>query len=95
MENKRDNNVGTSSGRKAWNLKEKEAEEMRKTANKYSVLSSLPDDDDQEIRILKDRIIVDQYLNKKLQPTPSESVNLVCRYEKIFQGEDCRGRSHG
>ncbi|PWA39134.1 ATPase, F1/V1/A1 complex, alpha/beta subunit, Zinc knuckle CX2CX4HX4C [Artemisia annua] len=74
-EKKNNGNAGTSGVKKVWNLKEKEAEELRKTANKYSVLSSLPDDDDQELRILKDRIIVDQYLNKNLQPTPSEAAN--------------------
>ncbi|PWA97321.1 hypothetical protein CTI12_AA029930 [Artemisia annua] len=74
-EKRNNGNAGTSGVKKVWNLKEKEAEEMRKTANKYSVLSSLPEDDDQELRILKDRIIVDKYLNKNLQPTPSEAAN--------------------
>lgn len=48
---------------------------MTRTANKYSVLNTLPENDDQELRILKDRIIVDQYLNKNLQPTPSKAAN--------------------
>lgn len=70
MVSKNNSNAGTSGGRRVWNLKEKEAEEMRKTVNKYSVLNTLPEDDDQELRILKDRIIVDQYLKKKLATNP-------------------------
>ncbi|PWA61869.1 hypothetical protein CTI12_AA365960 [Artemisia annua] len=74
-EKKNNSNVGSSGVKKVWNLQEKEVEEMRKTANKYSVLDSLPEDDDQELRILKDRIVVDQYLNKNLQPTPAQAAN--------------------
>ena len=48
---------------------------MRNSVNKYAVLHSVPDDDDDdhESRILKDRVIVDQFLNKNLQPTPTEA----------------------
>ncbi|PWA65938.1 ATPase, F1/V1/A1 complex, alpha/beta subunit, Zinc knuckle CX2CX4HX4C [Artemisia annua] len=34
-----------------WNVKETEVEELRKTANKYSILESLPEDNDQERRM--------------------------------------------
>lgn len=47
-------------------------EAVKRSTNQYSVLSSLPEDDPQEINMLSDRMIVDQYLNKHLQPTPSE-----------------------
>ncbi|GJR86568.1 zinc knuckle CX2CX4HX4C containing protein [Tanacetum coccineum] len=33
-----------------WNVKEKVVEEIRNTANKFSVLNSLPEDNDQELR---------------------------------------------
>ncbi|GKF06321.1 RNA-directed DNA polymerase, eukaryota, reverse transcriptase zinc-binding domain protein, partial [Tanacetum coccineum] len=36
---------------------------------------SLPEDDPVEIRILKDRMIVDQYINKKMQPSVQEVKN--------------------
>nr|GEV37364.1 RNA-directed DNA polymerase, eukaryota, reverse transcriptase zinc-binding domain protein [Tanacetum cinerariifolium] len=53
----------------------KKFESMEKTANKYSILESLPEDDPVEIRILKDRMIVDQYINKKTQPSVQEVKN--------------------
>ncbi|GJV59382.1 hypothetical protein Tco_1465482 [Tanacetum coccineum] len=58
---------------KSWPLKDKEMEELRKSANKYSVLDSLPEDDDQKMRILKYRMIIDLYLNKKTEPSLIES----------------------
>ncbi|GKA59381.1 RNA-directed DNA polymerase, eukaryota, reverse transcriptase zinc-binding domain protein [Tanacetum coccineum] len=63
----------STSGRNKWNVKEKEVVEIRKTANKYFVLDSLPEDNDQELRMLKDRMIVDKFLNKNLQPSPEEA----------------------
>nr|GEV80746.1 RNA-directed DNA polymerase, eukaryota, reverse transcriptase zinc-binding domain protein [Tanacetum cinerariifolium] len=62
------NNDGNSENKNKWNVKENEVNEIRRTANKYFVLDSLPDDNDQEIRILKERMIVDKFLDKKLQP---------------------------
>ncbi|GKC73630.1 RNA-directed DNA polymerase, eukaryota, reverse transcriptase zinc-binding domain protein, partial [Tanacetum coccineum] len=43
--------------RKQWPINNMEFEAMKKTANKYSILESLPDDDPVEIRILKDGMI--------------------------------------
>ncbi|GJS22552.1 RNA-directed DNA polymerase, eukaryota, reverse transcriptase zinc-binding domain protein [Tanacetum coccineum] len=40
-------------------------EEIRKSSNKYSVLDSLPKDNDQELIMLKERMIFDKYLNEK------------------------------
>ncbi|GKB78677.1 RNA-directed DNA polymerase, eukaryota, reverse transcriptase zinc-binding domain protein [Tanacetum coccineum] len=57
-----------------WNVKEKVVEEIRNTANKFSILNSLPEDNDQEIRILKGRMILDEFLNKKMQPNLIESM---------------------
>ncbi|PWA98940.1 hypothetical protein CTI12_AA014200 [Artemisia annua] len=74
-ENKNNGNNGQPGARRVWNLKAKEAEGMKQSVNKYAVLHSLPEDDDQELRILKDRMIVDQFLNKNVQPTPSEAAN--------------------
>ncbi|GKD59612.1 hypothetical protein Tco_1297121 [Tanacetum coccineum] len=64
----KDKNEDNSKGiRKQWLINNKEFEAMKKTANKYSILESLPEDEAVEIRILKDRMIVDQYINKKMQ----------------------------
>ncbi|GJV99439.1 RNA-directed DNA polymerase, eukaryota, reverse transcriptase zinc-binding domain protein [Tanacetum coccineum] len=57
-----------------WKVKEKVVEDIRNTANKYSVLNTLPEDNDQELRTLKERMVVDTFLNKKLQPTLRESI---------------------
>ncbi|PWA41530.1 RNA-directed DNA polymerase, eukaryota, Reverse transcriptase zinc-binding domain protein [Artemisia annua] len=71
--------------RKVWNLKAKEAEGMKKSVNKYAVLHSLPDDDDQELRILKDRMIVDHFLNKNVEPTPIEAANWTEDMRKYYK----------
>nr|GEZ68769.1 RNA-directed DNA polymerase, eukaryota, reverse transcriptase zinc-binding domain protein [Tanacetum cinerariifolium] len=46
----------------------KVVEDSRKTANKYSVLDSLPEDNDQELQMLMEIMIVDNFLDKKMQP---------------------------
>ncbi|GJS99851.1 RNA-directed DNA polymerase, eukaryota, reverse transcriptase zinc-binding domain protein [Tanacetum coccineum] len=73
MDANNENQKTKSAADKRWPLKDTEMGELRKSANKYSLLDSLPEDDDQEIRILKDRMIVDLFLNKKIQPSLSES----------------------
>ncbi|GJV53270.1 RNA-directed DNA polymerase, eukaryota, reverse transcriptase zinc-binding domain protein [Tanacetum coccineum] len=75
-------NVGVKN---KWNVKEKEVDEIRRTANKYFVLDSLPDDNDQVLRMLKDRMIVDKFLNKKMQPTLMESRSLSKDMIKYFK----------
>ncbi|GJW96778.1 RNA-directed DNA polymerase, eukaryota, reverse transcriptase zinc-binding domain protein [Tanacetum coccineum] len=57
-----------------WKVKEKVVEDIRNNADKYSVLNTLPKDNDQELRTLKERMVVDKFLNKKLQPTLRESI---------------------
>ena len=47
-------------------------EALKKSANKYSVLNDVPDDETQDLSMLKGREMIDQYLSKKLQPTPLE-----------------------
>ncbi|GKA95601.1 hypothetical protein Tco_0817696 [Tanacetum coccineum] len=46
---------------------------LRNSQNKFASLKNLSEK--QELNLLKDRIIVDQYLNKKLQPTCVETNN--------------------
>ncbi|GKF84590.1 hypothetical protein Tco_0249488, partial [Tanacetum coccineum] len=53
-----DKNEDNSKGiKKQCPINNKEFEAMKKTANKYFILESLPEDDPVEIRILKDRMI--------------------------------------
>ncbi|GKE08762.1 RNA-directed DNA polymerase, eukaryota, reverse transcriptase zinc-binding domain protein, partial [Tanacetum coccineum] len=59
-----------------WKLGENVVDEIRKSSNKYYVLDSLPEDNDQELIMLKERMIVDKYLNEKVQPTLQESILL-------------------
>ncbi|GJT98779.1 RNA-directed DNA polymerase, eukaryota, reverse transcriptase zinc-binding domain protein [Tanacetum coccineum] len=66
--------TGNKVQHKKWNVKEKHVEEIRKTANKLFVLNSHSEDNDQEVRTLKERMIVDKFLNQKLQPTLIESM---------------------
>ena len=58
-----------NNNQKTWTLKEKEMEAMKSTANKYAVLGSLDKEDRIELNMLKDRTIVDKYLNMRLQPS--------------------------
>nr|GEW53824.1 hypothetical protein [Tanacetum cinerariifolium] len=48
-----------------YELNNKEFKAMKKTANKYSILETLPDDDPVELNILKERMVVDQ--NKEVK----------------------------
>ncbi|GJS55834.1 hypothetical protein Tco_0629196 [Tanacetum coccineum] len=57
-----------------WNVKDKEVDELIRTANKYYVLKFLPKDNDQELRMLKEKMIVDKFLDKKVQPILIESI---------------------
>ncbi|GJV73949.1 hypothetical protein Tco_1493944 [Tanacetum coccineum] len=68
-----------------WLVKDKVVEELRKTTNKFSALDSLPEDNDQELRMLKDRMFVDKYLNKKIQPTPNEAMSWSKDMAKYFK----------
>ncbi|GKC33677.1 RNA-directed DNA polymerase, eukaryota, reverse transcriptase zinc-binding domain protein [Tanacetum coccineum] len=79
-----------------WNVKEKEVDDLRKTANKYYVLDSLPEDNDQELRMLKERMIVDKFLDKKLQPTLIESMSWSKDMIKYFKEkwEEDRQKEH-
>lgn len=54
---------------KTWTLQEKEINAIRSTANKYVVLGSMDKEDSADLNMLKDRTIVDDYLNMKLQPS--------------------------
>ncbi|GJW84489.1 RNA-directed DNA polymerase, eukaryota, reverse transcriptase zinc-binding domain protein [Tanacetum coccineum] len=82
---KESNMENNNDGRKQWPLKNKEFEEMKKSANRYSILDTLPEDDVTEIRILKDRIIVDQYITKKIQPSVQEIKNWSQDMIKYFK----------
>nr|GEY72050.1 hypothetical protein [Tanacetum cinerariifolium] len=55
--------------------KNKEFKAMKKTTNKFSILETLPDDDPVKTRLLKDIMIVDQFLNKKIQPSVQKAQN--------------------
>nr|GEU70675.1 hypothetical protein [Tanacetum cinerariifolium] len=53
VKSKESNNVKSNK----WKVKDNVVEEIRKTANKFSVLDSPPEDNDQEQRILIERMI--------------------------------------
>ena len=44
-------------------------EALKRSANKYSVLNEVPDDDTQDMNLLKGREMIDQFLCKNLEPT--------------------------
>ncbi|PWA58708.1 hypothetical protein CTI12_AA397300 [Artemisia annua] len=63
------------SPQKTWKLPEKEINAMRNTANKYVVLSDMNSKEKDAFNTMKDRSIVDQYLNMKLQPIVQVKTN--------------------
>ncbi|GJY63014.1 RNA-directed DNA polymerase, eukaryota, reverse transcriptase zinc-binding domain protein [Tanacetum coccineum] len=71
QEQSKENN-GMTWNKGKWELNNKEFQAMKKSANKYSILNSLPEDDLVELDMLKGRMIADQYLNKKVQPSKEE-----------------------
>ncbi|GJY18324.1 hypothetical protein Tco_0389815 [Tanacetum coccineum] len=71
--------------KKQWPLKQNEFEAMKKTANKFRILQSLPDDNPVEINTFKDRMIIDQFLNRKIQPSVLEINNWSNDMIKCFK----------
>ena len=41
---------------------------IRRSANKYAVLEEYVEDERQDLNMMKDRMVVDVYLNKKVKP---------------------------
>ncbi|PWA58161.1 DUF4283 domain-containing protein [Artemisia annua] len=63
------NFMGGNNAKNKWKVREQDVEAMRRSANKYAVLESHEEEERQEVNMLKDRKIVDMYLNKKEKPT--------------------------
>ncbi|GKD36245.1 RNA-directed DNA polymerase, eukaryota, reverse transcriptase zinc-binding domain protein [Tanacetum coccineum] len=81
-----DVNSGKNEGnKKQWPLKHNEFEAMKKTANKFTILQILPDDNPMELNTLKDKMIVDQFLNNKIQPSVMEISNWSNDMVKYFK----------
>ncbi|PWA82642.1 hypothetical protein CTI12_AA176400 [Artemisia annua] len=53
--------------------------------NRYEVLNNDTDENRDDARIMKDRMIVDDYLNKKMQPTCTELKNWTKDMEEYFK----------
>ncbi|GKC80829.1 RNA-directed DNA polymerase, eukaryota, reverse transcriptase zinc-binding domain protein [Tanacetum coccineum] len=58
-----------------WTIQEEILSAIKKTKNKYAILEEEEYDEEIELRLLKDRMIVDNYINKSIQPTCSETQN--------------------
>ncbi|PWA89215.1 hypothetical protein CTI12_AA112660 [Artemisia annua] len=56
----------------------------KKNSNQFEALNSLVEDDNDELRMLKDRQVVDVFLNKKLQPTCTEAKDWAKDMRKYF-----------
>ncbi|GKA15133.1 RNA-directed DNA polymerase, eukaryota, reverse transcriptase zinc-binding domain protein [Tanacetum coccineum] len=93
VKNKENNNVKSNK----WKVKDNVVEEIRNTTNKYYVLDSLHKDNDQKLRILKERIIVDKILNEKLQPTLRESItwskDMIEYFKEKWEGDKLKERN--
>ncbi|GKB83473.1 hypothetical protein Tco_0950368 [Tanacetum coccineum] len=76
------NNGGSSNN---WTIQDEILSAIKKSKNKYDVLKEEEINDDRELKQLKNRMIVDQYLNKKLQPTCAE---LREDTEDVMEGEN-------
>ncbi|GJX59135.1 RNA-directed DNA polymerase, eukaryota, reverse transcriptase zinc-binding domain protein [Tanacetum coccineum] len=58
-----------------WTIQEEILSAIKKTKNKYAIFEEEEYDEEIELRLLKDRMIVDNYINKSIQPTCSETQN--------------------
>nr|GFA03365.1 hypothetical protein [Tanacetum cinerariifolium] len=65
---------GVKSPSKVWNVGKDNVEELRKSANKYDVLSE-DEDHIEEDPFIHKRLIVDKFIKKKIQPTCQETKN--------------------
>ncbi|GJR19679.1 hypothetical protein Tco_0968206 [Tanacetum coccineum] len=63
---------------------------MKKSANRYSILNTLPEDDVTKIRILKDRIIEKWKENDDI--IEEDVIEEVCELEKNVSANEIVGR---
>ncbi|GJX29875.1 RNA-directed DNA polymerase, eukaryota, reverse transcriptase zinc-binding domain protein [Tanacetum coccineum] len=64
---------GSKNPRKSWKISKENVEELKRSANKFSVLTE-EDRHDEEVDIIIDkRLIVDEFIKKKLQPSVNET----------------------
>ncbi|GJY24300.1 RNA-directed DNA polymerase, eukaryota, reverse transcriptase zinc-binding domain protein [Tanacetum coccineum] len=82
LEKEKESNGATKN---KWNVNGKVVKDLRNTANKYSILESLPKDNDQELQMLKEKMIVDKFLVKKIQPTVMEAMYWTKDMVKYFK----------
>ncbi|GJV47844.1 RNA-directed DNA polymerase, eukaryota, reverse transcriptase zinc-binding domain protein [Tanacetum coccineum] len=78
-------------GSRGWTIQDEILSAIEKSSNKYAVLEEEVLDENTELKQLKDRMIVDHYLNEKIQPTCSESQNWskdMIAYFKLKWEED-------
>ncbi|GKC14605.1 RNA-directed DNA polymerase, eukaryota, reverse transcriptase zinc-binding domain protein, partial [Tanacetum coccineum] len=60
-------------------------EKVVKSNNRYSVLEGINEDNQQDLNMLKDKMLVDKYLNLKVQPSSSEIKNWSQEMIKYFK----------
>nr|GEU85615.1 hypothetical protein [Tanacetum cinerariifolium] len=77
---------------KLWSMEDgsKIVNYIRASANKYSILESLPEDNEAELKMIKERMIVDKSLVAKIQPSVKESItwsNDMIEYFKVKWAE--------
>ncbi|GJS52904.1 RNA-directed DNA polymerase, eukaryota, reverse transcriptase zinc-binding domain protein [Tanacetum coccineum] len=80
------NNGGTSKVKK-WNIGKSNMSELRKSANKYAVLSDESDDHNESNRdtMIDKRLIMDEFIKKKKQPSAEESKKWTCDMINYFK----------
>ncbi|PWA81906.1 RNA-directed DNA polymerase, eukaryota, Reverse transcriptase zinc-binding domain protein [Artemisia annua] len=78
------NNASAPSGSKASTSA---VEETNKSKNQFEVLNSVMEDDNVELRMLKDRMVVDVFWNKKIQPNCNESSNWTQDMIRYFKDQ--------
>ncbi|GJU60171.1 RNA-directed DNA polymerase, eukaryota, reverse transcriptase zinc-binding domain protein [Tanacetum coccineum] len=83
---KKEDNMTPPSLKKIWNVGSKNMEELRKSANKYAVLSKEGNDKDLEDNVCHDdRLIVDRYILMKSMPPPEEKMKWTYDMKLYFK----------
>ncbi|GKE92601.1 hypothetical protein Tco_1573696 [Tanacetum coccineum] len=79
------NASGSPSHEKSWKLSKEKVEEMKRSANKYAVLSEEESEVQEMDAFIDNRLIVDEFIKKKMQPSVSETKGWTDDMIKYFK----------
>ncbi|GJT76140.1 zinc knuckle CX2CX4HX4C containing protein [Tanacetum coccineum] len=86
-----------SPSKKAWSVHGENLSAMKRSANKYSVLELYDENEISELNDIKNREIVEEFINQKRVPTECDmlfwNIDMVAYYKQRKEQESCKGKS--